>query len=705
MSDDDNLEDDESEENEDGSSTSKDNNSTTAKSEEGSDSLVIAMYGARRPAIKVRSMFVDKLFKMVEDPAIQHLISWAKEGDMFYVYNCIKLSDTILPKFFKHNNWQSFVRQLNMYGFHKIYRYDREESNMNRKNPETQRWQFYHPHFQRDFPHLRKNIKRKSARSINTAPATSRVVFEHGKGYFLQRNDRSRSNSGEGISHPQQTAQQDRSRSSEARPVPAKTSPGHQHQMPPHPIQAQAPLSRQPSSHHSPIQAPQPQQSHSPYAHPQQHSEAVQRPGLHQRQQSLYNARPRDSSNGGPERQYGPGSPGMHPRAHPSQSPRFSGAHGQQNSVRPPHVALDHGLEQHQPGGQHHFRSQSVPGVDHRKSSLPGRGPDQSHQSSPLGRHQDYPPSPRRSDGAIPGIQASGSGEFDHRQGPPQRPYGSNGQPRVVVPGSSPRPSPAMNGSSTGQSTFNAPPLAGGNGSAHPHHPHHQQQPSQPQSYDAQRRDRLHSMGGPVPKDSPQPTPSLPSAPLGSPTSPTDSVAIDPSHLGSSSIIKDLEHRLHFVEDAYMSLRAYTQKLQQLQVSQDRTIDWMRERIDYMTEAAQARRDPMASPPTPQSGTMFAVKRKAENVPDDARSRARYDPSASRHDSAGHPYYAVEGGSGPGALDGHPTNGEHYDSSRRQHPSHPSMQNDHHSHHHPHHPHQHQQQQHRMVPAPGKIYT
>ncbi|KAI7818863.1 hypothetical protein BC939DRAFT_461812 [Gamsiella multidivaricata] len=72
---------------------------------------------------------------------------------------------------------------------------------MNRKNPETQRWQFYHPHFQRDFPHLRKNIKRKSARSMNTAPATSRVVFEHGKGYFLQRNDRSRSNSGEGGQH------------------------------------------------------------------------------------------------------------------------------------------------------------------------------------------------------------------------------------------------------------------------------------------------------------------------------------------------------------------------------------------------------------------------------------------------------------------------------------------------------------------------
>ncbi|CAO3571342.1 unnamed protein product [Mortierella alpina] len=693
MSDDDNLEDDESEENEEGSSTSKDNNSVTAKSEEGSDSLVIAMYGARRPAVKVRSMFVDKLFKMVEDPAIQHLISWAKEGDMFYVYNCIKLSDTILPKFFKHNNWQSFVRQLNMYGFHKIYRYDREESNMNRKNPETQRWQFYHPHFQRDFPHLRKNIKRKSARSMNTAPATSRVVFEHGKGYFLQRNDRSRSNSGEGISHSQQAAQQDRSRSSEVRPASTKASPGHQHQMPPHPVQAQAPPSRHPSGHQSPIQTPLP---HSPYAHSQQHSEGVQRPVKHQRQQSLYNARPRDSPNGVPERQYGPGSPGAQPRLHPSQSPRSGGVNGQQHPVRPPHLALDHGMEQQQLGGQHHFRSQSVPGVDHRKSSLPSRGPDPSHQSSPLGRQQDYPPSPRRSDGAISGIQASSSVEFDHRQAPPHRSHGSTGEPRVIVPGSSPRPSPAMNGSS-----FHAPPLAGSNGPAHPHHPYHQQQPSQSQPYDAQQRDRLHSMGGPVPKYSPQPTPTLPSAPLGSPTSPTDSMVIDPS-LSGSSLIKDLEHRLHFVEDAYMSLRAYTQKLQQLQASQDRTIGWMRERIDYMTEAAQARRDPMATPPTPQSGTMFAVKRKAEIGSEDPRSRARYDSSVSRHESAGHPYYGVESVSSPRVLDGHPTNGEHYDSSRRQHASHPSMQNDHHHHHHSHHPHL-PQQQHRMITAPEKI--
>ncbi|KAF9977232.1 hypothetical protein BGZ73_006595 [Actinomortierella ambigua] len=126
--------------------------------------------------VKVRSMFIDKLYSMVEDQAIQHLIAWAEAGDMFYVFNCIELASTVLPKFFKHNNWQSFVRQLN------------KESTMNRKNPETQRWQFYHPEFQRDQPHLRNNIKRKSARTNNSSSATfSRVMYERDKGYFMHR--------------------------------------------------------------------------------------------------------------------------------------------------------------------------------------------------------------------------------------------------------------------------------------------------------------------------------------------------------------------------------------------------------------------------------------------------------------------------------------------------------------------------------------
>lgn len=50
---------------------------------------------------------------MVEDPSIQHLISWAPSGDVFSVSNPTEFSKSVLPQYFKHNNWQSFVRQLN----------------------------------------------------------------------------------------------------------------------------------------------------------------------------------------------------------------------------------------------------------------------------------------------------------------------------------------------------------------------------------------------------------------------------------------------------------------------------------------------------------------------------------------------------------------------------------------------------------------
>ncbi|KAF9404959.1 hypothetical protein BGZ94_003837 [Podila epigama] len=205
-------------------SESMDTNSS--KNDDGSDPLVVSMYGSPS-LVKVRSMFIDKLFKMVEDPAIQHLIAWAKEGDMFYVFNCIELSTSVLPKFFKHNNWQSFVRQLN------IYRYDREESNMNRRNPETQRWQFYHPDFQRDQPHLRSNIKRKSARSINMVPTYSRVVFEPEKGYFMQQDG------GHGPFGPSGPGGRFRVHSTGTpqnpnRPYPGMSSPGGYNPRPPH---------------------------------------------------------------------------------------------------------------------------------------------------------------------------------------------------------------------------------------------------------------------------------------------------------------------------------------------------------------------------------------------------------------------------------------------------------------------------------------
>jgi hypothetical protein len=54
--------------------------------------------------------------RLVEDPAWQHLIAWSYAGTSFIVADASELAREVLPKYFRHNNFASFVRQLNMYG-------------------------------------------------------------------------------------------------------------------------------------------------------------------------------------------------------------------------------------------------------------------------------------------------------------------------------------------------------------------------------------------------------------------------------------------------------------------------------------------------------------------------------------------------------------------------------------------------------------
>ncbi|XP_061598064.1 heat shock factor protein 1 isoform X2 [Cololabis saira] len=101
--------------------------------------------------------FLTKLWTLVEDPDTDQLICWSPSGTSFHVFDQGRFSKEVLPKFFKHNNMASFIRQLNMYGFRKVVHI--EQGGL--LKPEKDDTEFQHPFFIRGQDRLLENIKRK----------------------------------------------------------------------------------------------------------------------------------------------------------------------------------------------------------------------------------------------------------------------------------------------------------------------------------------------------------------------------------------------------------------------------------------------------------------------------------------------------------------------------------------------------------------
>jgi len=101
--------------------------------------------------------FLVKLWKLVEDPQYEEHISWNKNGSGFLVHDQATFAREILPKYFKHNNFASFVRQLNMYGFRKVI--GAEQGGLRSEKDE---WEFFNGNFNKYHPELLENVKRKA---------------------------------------------------------------------------------------------------------------------------------------------------------------------------------------------------------------------------------------------------------------------------------------------------------------------------------------------------------------------------------------------------------------------------------------------------------------------------------------------------------------------------------------------------------------
>ncbi|KAK9464991.1 hypothetical protein V1512DRAFT_211860, partial [Lipomyces arxii] len=121
--------------------------------------------GSRRPqaksrkaiasAPKTKPAFVLKLWTMVNDPKNSTHITWMPDGLSFQVMGREQFEKTILPKYFKHSNFSSFVRQLNMYGWHKV-----QDVTAGAMQSGEETWQFQSPNFIRGREDLLDNIVR-----------------------------------------------------------------------------------------------------------------------------------------------------------------------------------------------------------------------------------------------------------------------------------------------------------------------------------------------------------------------------------------------------------------------------------------------------------------------------------------------------------------------------------------------------------------
>lgn len=79
-----------------------------------------AIKAKRQKSIKRRGIFLEKLFRILDSKVNMKLIYWSEDGHIINIPDPYKFCNKILPKYFKFARYASFLRQLNLYGFHKI---------------------------------------------------------------------------------------------------------------------------------------------------------------------------------------------------------------------------------------------------------------------------------------------------------------------------------------------------------------------------------------------------------------------------------------------------------------------------------------------------------------------------------------------------------------------------------------------------------
>ncbi|KAG5175312.1 HSF-type DNA-binding-domain-containing protein, partial [Tribonema minus] len=99
-------------------------------------------------------VFLRKTYDMINS-CDQTLAGWSAKGDTFVIKDPDRFAAEVIPTFFKHSKFSSFVRQLNFYGFRKVKALDGRDA-----AAAAGWWEFKHDLFTRATPHLIAEIKR-----------------------------------------------------------------------------------------------------------------------------------------------------------------------------------------------------------------------------------------------------------------------------------------------------------------------------------------------------------------------------------------------------------------------------------------------------------------------------------------------------------------------------------------------------------------
>ncbi|KAK8938841.1 Heat stress transcription factor A-4b [Platanthera zijinensis] len=111
--------------------------------------------------------FLIKTYDMLDEPSTNSIVSWSQSGCSFVVWNPLDFARDLLPVYFKHNNFSSFIRQLNTYvGCHRTV-WPKKEG-FRKIDPE--RWEFANDEFIRGQKHLLKNIHRRKPIHSHSIP-------------------------------------------------------------------------------------------------------------------------------------------------------------------------------------------------------------------------------------------------------------------------------------------------------------------------------------------------------------------------------------------------------------------------------------------------------------------------------------------------------------------------------------------------------